>query len=287
MKTNRPSGKDPKAPRTVADPVEAARAHQAHAEVSVKPHEGMVIRASAGSGKNRPERKMCRCSRPSSATGGPWGSRDATESLHVRETAPFHFEGQEQPGEKLHEVSGSEEAAPVFPVEKEEVRERTLSELRTEVGQHPFVQDMKPEHVEALLHCAADVVFDPGDVIFRQGDVAARFYLILEGEVALESAAERGAGQKIQTLKAGDVLGWSWLYPPFLWHFQARAVKPTRAVVCDGACLLVACEENHELGFELLRRVSREVVQCLQATRSKLLECQSQPGANPEAQPAD
>ena len=68
------------------------------------------------------------------------------------------------------------------------------------------------------------------------------------------------------------MLGWSWLFPPFVWHFRARALDPTTVIVLDGAHLLVACHQNHEFGYELMKRVGQVVIERLQATRKQLLE---------------
>ena len=76
----------------------------------------------------------------------------------------------------------------------------------------------------------------------------------------------------IQTIGGGDVLGWSWLFPPFTWHFQARALSRTEAIVLNGPHLVVACNANHEFGYELMKRVAHVVLKRLQATRKKLLE---------------
>src|SRR6185436_3874066 len=74
-----------------------------------------------------------------------------------------------------------------------------------------------------------------------------------------------------QDLQGGDALGWSWLFPPFAWHFRARALTPMRAIVCDGGHLLVTCEENHDFGYELMRRVSQVAIRRMQAARKTLL----------------
>jgi CRP-like cAMP-binding protein len=73
-------------------------------------------------------------------------------------------------------------------------------------------------------------------------------------------------------LGAGDVLGWSWLFPPYLWHFDARAATPTTAIFFYGTRLRELCDENHDLGYELMKRVSEIVIKRLQATRRELVE---------------
>jgi len=125
--------------------------------------------------------------------------------------------------------------------------------------------------VELLAQEATEALFDPGEIIFRQGAPANRFHLIVEGEVALESHAPDRADVLVQGLGPGEVLGWSWLFAPFTWNFQARAIRRTRLLVLDGAHLLVASNRDHEFGYELLRRVTQVVIHRLQAARGRLM----------------
>jgi len=76
----------------------------------------------------------------------------------------------------------------------------------------------------------------------------------------------------VQTINAGEVVGWSWLLPPFKWHYDARVIKPVRAVVFDGKCLREQCEKNHDLGYEMLKRISQVIAGRLEATRLQLLD---------------
>ena len=112
--------------------------------------------------------------------------------------------------------------------------------------------------------------FKEGDLILNEGDPANRFYLILDGRVELESR-ELGTGSvQIQTLGKGDVLGWSWLFPPYYWHFDARAVVSTKAIFFYGTRLRELCGDNHDLGYELMMRVSEIIIKRLQAARREL-----------------
>ena len=116
------------------------------------------------------------------------------------------------------------------------------------------------------------IEFKPGELILREGDPANRFYLILEGSVVLESHRPDCGLLPIQTIGAGDVLGWSWLFAPYYWHFNARALTDTKAVFFYGTSLREECEGDHEFGFELVRRMTEVILQRLQATRRRLLE---------------
>ena len=142
-------------------------------------------------------------------------------------------------------------------------------------SKHPFLIDMDARHVEIILHGATEQQFEPGEIIFHEGEPANRFYLINSGEIALETKCPGDGMVHMQTLRGGDVLGWSWLFPPFAWNLQARAVKPTQVLACDGAHLLVTTEEDDEFGHALMKRVAHVAIQRLQAARKQLVQVQS------------
>ena len=127
-------------------------------------------------------------------------------------------------------------------------------------------------YIPVLADSAMQVTFKPGDFVLREGEPANRFYLIQKGKVALESNKLGFEPVLIQTIGDGDVLGWSWLFPPYHWHFDARAVEPTKAIFFYGTRLLQECEEDHELGYELMKRMANVMLQRLQATRRQLLD---------------
>ena len=135
----------------------------------------------------------------------------------------------------------------------------------------PFLRGMTARQLELLAENSMFAEFKADDVILTEGDSANRFYLILEGQVELESREIDGATARIQTLGTGDVLGWSWLFPPYYWHFDARAAAPTKAIFFYGTRLRELCEENHDLGYELMMRFSEIIIKRLQAARRELL----------------
>jgi CRP/FNR family transcriptional regulator, cyclic AMP receptor protein len=143
--------------------------------------------------------------------------------------------------------------------------------IKHRVVAHPFFRGMKPEHLEIIASCASEATFDPDQVLFREGEPADRLYLVETGHIALEAHEAAEVTTRVQELGGGDVLGWSWLFPPFVWHFQARALERTRVIVLDGAHLLIAAHEQHEFGYQLMKRVAQVVIQRLQATRKQLL----------------
>jgi CRP-like cAMP-binding protein len=142
--------------------------------------------------------------------------------------------------------------------------------LIEKIAAHPFMREIPAKHIEVLAHCAMEVSFHAGELIFRQGDPANRFYLLQSGKVQLE--ASNGRSVIVQTIGGGDVLGWSWLFPPYRWQFDARAIEPCSAIFLYGSRLREICEENTDLGYDLLKTTSRVLIERLQAARRELLK---------------
>ncbi len=147
-----------------------------------------------------------------------------------------------------------------------------IQTLEPILAEHAFLKGLRHEHVHLLIGCASNVKFAAGDHIFREGAEANHFYILREGKVAIEIPAGHRHGIIIETIGAGDVLGWSWLVAPYRWRFDARVIEPTPAIALDAKCLRAKCEQDHELGFELLNRVLQVVEQRLQSTRMQLLD---------------
>lgn len=135
-----------------------------------------------------------------------------------------------------------------------------------------FFQDLKPEYIELLAGCGSNSRFDAGEYIFREREPANTFYLIRHGQVVIELHDPRRGQLPIYTLGEDDILGWSWLFPPYQWHFSARAVSLTRAVAMDGQCLRDKCDADPALGYDLMKRFAAIVVERLHATRLQVLD---------------
>ena len=147
-----------------------------------------------------------------------------------------------------------------------------MDTLESIIAAHPFLHGLGPEQVKSLSEFAMLSEFAANDVIFRQGDPANRFYLILHGTVALEARGKDGATTLLQHIGAGDVLGWSWLFPPYYWNFDARAEEPIKAVFFYGTRLREHCEVDHDLGYELMKRMAEVVIARLQSARKRLVQ---------------
>jgi CRP/FNR family cyclic AMP-dependent transcriptional regulator len=144
------------------------------------------------------------------------------------------------------------------------------ADLEAQVAAHPFLIGMSEHHIRLLTDCAMRSRFEPGHFIFREGETANRFYLIEHGKVALESST-LGEPVRIDEIHDGDLLGWSWLFPPYAWHFTARTLEETTAIFFYGTVLRQYCEKDHSLGFELFKRMSVVMLRRLQAARQKLI----------------
>ncbi len=149
--------------------------------------------------------------------------------------------------------------------------------LTDAIAGHPLFKGLAPQYLNLLGEVAMLKEFPADEVIFREGDPANRFYVILDGEVALESSRRDANPIRLQTIGAQDVLGWSWLFPPYYWHFDARALQPTKAVFFYGTWLRENCERDHDFGYELIKRVSAVVIARLQTVRKRVVELESKP----------
>jgi CRP/FNR family transcriptional regulator, cyclic AMP receptor protein len=139
------------------------------------------------------------------------------------------------------------------------------------LAEQPYFKGLSAPQLAAVTGCAKNVRFEAGEHLVRQGEDANEFFVIRQGKVALEASAPAGP-ITVQTLGDGDVVGWSWLVQPHVWRLGAVARELTRAISLDGACLRRKCEEDHDLGFELLKRFSFLISERLEATRLQLLD---------------
>ncbi len=140
------------------------------------------------------------------------------------------------------------------------------------LAKHPFLEGMDADQIKLLVGCASNVRFEAGKYIFREGEDANQFFILRQGRVALEIYSPERGPITVATLGEGDVLGWSWLIPPYNWRFDAKAVEDTRAIALDGKCLRQKCETDCHLGYELLKRFASILEQRLEATRIQLLD---------------
>ncbi len=146
-----------------------------------------------------------------------------------------------------------------------------IEPLSTRVALHPFLAGMNRTQLTLLTDCAVPRHFEVDQIILREGEFANGFYLIETGKVALEASAGPGDSILLQTIGAGDLLGWSWMFPPYVWQFTARAIEPTTTLFFYAAILRAYCEKDHSLGYELLKRISAVMVTRLRASHDQMV----------------
>ena len=131
---------------------------------------------------------------------------------------------------------------------------------------------MVPGHLALIAGCAQNRIFADGEYLAREGEPANAFYVLRRGSIALETYVPQRGALMIETLHEHDLVGWSWLVPPYRSQFDVRAVGEAHTIAFDGGCLRGKCEEDPVLGYELLSRFAPVIVARLQATRLRLLD---------------
>lgn len=140
------------------------------------------------------------------------------------------------------------------------------------LNEFAFFAGMTDAYLDQLSDCASPVTFAPGRILFYEGDAAEKFYLIVSGLVSLDTFLPGKGPVQIQTLDGGEILGWSWLYEPYHWHFTARTLDTVQAIAFDAAGVRRLSEADDALGYELLKRFTRVIISRLQAARIQLLD---------------
>lgn len=140
------------------------------------------------------------------------------------------------------------------------------------LGEHRLFAGLGKPFLELAAGCAKNVRFSADEHLFHAEEPADWIYLVRHGRVALEIATP-GRGQvQFETLGDGEVVGLTWLLPPYRWGYDARAVELTRVLALDARCLRDKCEADPSLGYEIMKRFLPVLVQRLQATRLQMLD---------------
>lgn len=144
--------------------------------------------------------------------------------------------------------------------------------IRSRIAANPFFAGLAADRIDLLAAHAVSRHLGQDDILFRYGDPADRFYVIVSGRISVEVAALEGPSLQLQSLEAGEVLGWSWLIPPYTWSFQARADEDAEVLEFDGREIRAKCESDPQLGFELIKRFSGLMSERLHFARQKMME---------------
>jgi CRP-like cAMP-binding protein len=147
---------------------------------------------------------------------------------------------------------------------------------------------LSDDHITTLEGCGLSYLsFEPGDTIVREGKVAEACFLIDRGDVALEMYIDRADSRTFQVVRAGEIVGWSWLLPPYLWTSEAIALTPVTALRIDGALLREAMENDRVFGYAMLVRICNVAVSRLEAARRELLDMYQRGIVDPENRPVE
>lgn len=140
------------------------------------------------------------------------------------------------------------------------------------IGEHPFFAGLDAGYRQIVSGCTANVRFEPGQYLFHEGEDADRFFLLRHGRVALEIEVPGRGALTFQTVSEGEVVGVSWLIPPYRWAYDARALDLVRAIAMDAACLRGKCDADPALGYDMMKRFLPILVDRLQATRMQIMD---------------
>jgi CRP-like cAMP-binding protein len=140
------------------------------------------------------------------------------------------------------------------------------------LARHPFFAGLDEATVRMLEGCAHNSHVRSGEYLFREGEAADQFFVIRRGRVALDVHVPGRGEYVLDTVDEGDVVGWSWLVPPYRWYYDARAVTDVSAVHVDAVCLRATCDADPALGYALMRRVAEVMYERLQVSRLQMLD---------------
>ena len=147
-----------------------------------------------------------------------------------------------------------------------------MDDIRKVLSEHPFFENLNPEHLDLLAGLASGMEYQAGDFLFREGEHSDLFYVLLKGRVALETFGLERGPIIITTLGEGEVMGWTWIVEPYIHRYDAHALEFTRVLAFNGSILRGECEKNNALGYELLKRFTHVMANRLESTRLQLID---------------
>lgn len=154
-----------------------------------------------------------------------------------------------------------------------------IENLEPLLAQHPFFAGMDAGALATVVGCCANHVFKPGAFLYRQNQPAEHFFLIRAGRVSLEFFVPGRDSIILETIEAGEIIGWSWLVAPYQWSNDGRAVETVRAISIDGACLRRKMESDRVLGYEIYKRFVPIMAKRLLSDRLRILELATEPAS--------
>jgi CRP/FNR family transcriptional regulator, cyclic AMP receptor protein len=137
---------------------------------------------------------------------------------------------------------------------------------------HEFFSGLSDDVLTFLYECSSTFAIKKGQVLFFQGENADKFYVVHKGRIAIQMPAIIGPTLEIQALGKDQVVGWSWLIPPYKWNFQAVAEEDSELLMFDGSAILARCEREPKFGYELLKKFAALMSVRLDVARQKMMD---------------
>jgi CRP-like cAMP-binding protein len=137
---------------------------------------------------------------------------------------------------------------------------------------HEFFSEFSDDVLKFLCECSSTREIKKGQILFRQGEHADKFYVVRNGRISIQMPAIMGPTLEIQTLGKDQVLGWSWLISPYQWNFQTKAEEDSELLQFDGTAILARCEQEPKFGYELLKKFAGLMSVRLNAARQKMMD---------------
>jgi CRP-like cAMP-binding protein len=144
-----------------------------------------------------------------------------------------------------------------------------------------LISALPPEGRDRFMRLARDVRFPGGTRIFEEGRRADRFWIVRSGSVALDLHVPGRQAATVETLGSDDLLGWSWMFPPYVWQLGASATSQVSALEFDADEVRELCEQDAGLGRVLYHQVAWIIARRLHASRTRLLDLYGPQGSAP------
>jgi CRP-like cAMP-binding protein len=145
-------------------------------------------------------------------------------------------------------------------------------DIESLLAEHSFFRDFAPEYRSLIAGCGKNTHFDSGQLLARTGDSANLFFALRHGRASIEIHSPGRGPLIVQTVDGGEIVGWSWLFPPYRWTFDVRAIEEVRAISFDGECLRGKCDRDPVMGYDFMKRFARVFMERLENTRLQLLD---------------
>jgi CRP/FNR family transcriptional regulator, cyclic AMP receptor protein len=146
------------------------------------------------------------------------------------------------------------------------------------LSEHDFFSGFDDGILKFLCDCSSEFAIKKGQILFRQGENADKFYVIRSGLISIQMPAIMGPSLEIQTLRKDQVLGWSWLISPYKWNFQAMPEEDSELLMFDGTAILARCDQEPKFGYELLKKFTVLMSKRLDVARQKMMDEWNPPG---------